>query len=120
LAAGAAVVWLSFGSVATAAEFPKGTFTASAQKDWSIRFAEKGKFAVLRGGKAVVEGTYQATETELTLTDESGQFAAKDANARTGKYKWKLADGKLKFTVVADKSTGRELILTSNEWVPAK
>ena len=120
LAAGAAVVWLSFGSDATAAEFPKGTFTASAQKDWSLKFEEKGKFAVLQGGKAVVEGTYQATETELTLTDESGRFAAKEAGSKTGKYKWKLAGGKLTFTVVEDKSRGRELLLTSNEWVPPK
>jgi hypothetical protein len=116
----AAVVWLSLGPVAEAAEFPKGTFTASRQKDWSIKFGDKGKFTVLRSGKAVVEGTYKASETELTLTDEKGPFAAKEEAAKTGKYKWKLEGGKLTFTLVEDKSRGRELLLTMNEWAEPK
>jgi hypothetical protein len=70
--------------------------------------------------RGLVEGTYKATATEVTLTDEKGPFAAKDAASKTGKYKWKLEGGKLRFTLVEDKSTGRELLLTMNEWVPAK
>jgi len=121
LAAGVAVVaWMALGTSSRAAEFPNGTFTASLQKDWSIKFEGGGKFTVIRGGKAVVEGTYKATETELSLTDEKGPFAAKEAAAKTGKYKWKLDGGKLKFTSVEDKSTGRELLLTSNEWAESK
>jgi hypothetical protein len=116
----AAVVWLAPGLVAAAADFPKGTFTASRQKDWSITFADKGKFTVSQSGKTVVEGTYQASETELTLTDEKGPLAAKGEGAQTGKYKWKLEGGKLTFTLVEDKSRGRELLLTLNEWAEPK
>ena len=72
LAIGVLVVWLVLVPVAGAAEFPKGTFTASRQKDWSIKFEDKGKFAVVRGGMTVVEGTYKSSDTELTLTDEKG------------------------------------------------
>ena len=117
---GVAAAWLICAAGAGAAEFPKGTFTASPQKDWSIKFEDKGRFAVVRGGMAVVEGTYQATESELTLTDESGKFASKDKEMKTGRYKWKLDGGKLKFTLVDDKSKGRELLLTSNTWEPKK
>jgi hypothetical protein len=117
---GLAAVWLSLGPVAAAAEFPKGTYTASRQKDWSIQFGDAGKFAVIRGGKTVVEGTYKASETELTLTDEKGPFAAQEDGAKTGKYKWTLAGGKLTFTLIEDQSKGRELLLTMNEWVGAK
>lgn len=116
----AAVLWLSLGPVAGVAEFPKGTFTASRQKDWSIRFEDKGKFTVIRGGKTVVEGSYKASATELTLTDEKGPLVAKEEAAKTGKYRWNLKADKLTFTVVEDKSTGRELVLTMNEWVKAK
>jgi hypothetical protein len=101
-------------------EFPTGTFTASKQKDWSLKFAEKGKFEVLRSDKAVVKGTYKVNGKEVTLTDEEGEFASKDATMKTGKYKWEYADGKLTFKVVDDKSKGRELILTTNEWVEKK
>ena len=114
----AAVVCVS--SAAGEAEFPKGTFTASPQKDWSIKFEDKGKFTVIRGGQAVVEGTYKATGTELTLTDEKGPFAAKQEANKTGKYRWKLEGSKLTFTLVEDKSTGRELLLTMNQWAGPK
>jgi hypothetical protein len=120
-AIGATVVaWLAFGPVAAAAEFPTGTFTASKQKDWSIKFEPKGKFAVVRGGMTVVEGSYTALDTELTLTDEKGPFAAKEDASKTGKYKWKRDGGKLTFTLVEDKSKGRELLLTMNDWVESK
>lgn len=113
------VVWLSLGAPAGAADFPKGTFTASPQKDWSVKF-EDGKFTVVRGGQTVVEGTYKATDTEITVTDEKGKLATKDDGAKTGKYKWKLDGGKLTFTLIEDKSKGRELLLTMNTWSAAK
>jgi hypothetical protein len=116
----AAVVWLAFSPVAGAGEFPKGTFTASPQKDWSIRFEDQGKLTVLRGGKTVVEGTYKVSDNEVTLTDVKGLYAAKEEGEKTGKYRWKLEGGKLRFTVVEDQSKGRELLLTMNEWVGPK
>ncbi len=119
LATGVAV-WLSLISAAPAAELPKGTFTASPQKDWSIRFDGKGHFTVLRGRTAVVEGSYKASDTELTLTDEKGPFAAKEKDARSGKYRWKYEKRRLTFTAVEDKSRGRELLLTTNAWLGPK
>ena len=116
----AALAWLSLGSLAGAAEFPGGTFTASPQKDQSIQFGDGGKFTVLSGGKVAVEGTYTASATEGTLTDEKGPFAAKEPDARTGKYRWKLQGGRLTFRLVEDKSKGRELLLTMNEWAEPK
>ena len=121
LAIGAtAVAWLALGPVAAAAEFPTGTFTASKQKDWSIKFEPKGKFTVIQGGRTVVEGSYMATDSELTVTDEKGPRASKDAASKTGKYKWKQDGRKLTFTLVEDNSKGRELLLTMNDWVESK
>jgi hypothetical protein len=116
----AAVICLSLRLVVEAGEFPEGTFTASPQKDWSIKFEAKGKLTVIRGGKVVVEGTYKASEAELTLTDEKGPFAAKEEGDKTGTYKWKLEGGNLTFTLVQDKSKGRELLLTTNKWMRPK
>lgn len=111
---------LSLASAAQAADFPKGTFTASKQKDWALKFDGEGKYTVLRGGKVAVEGSYKATGTEIALTDEKGPLMSKDPVARTGKYKWKHADGKLTFIMLEDRSTGRELLLISNQWEPEK
>jgi len=115
-----ALVALLPGGPAWAADFPTGTFTASKQPDWSITFGEKGRFTVTRGGKAVVEGSYKVAGAEVTLTDEAGQFATPDPAGKTGKYRWKHTDGKLTFTVVEDKSRGRELLLTLNDWAQKK
>jgi hypothetical protein len=111
---------LALASPAGAAEFPKGTYTASNQKDWSIQFGDKGKFTVMSAGKTVVEGSYEVADDQITLTDEKGPFAAKDDDSKTGKYKWKLEGKSLTFSKVADKSTGRELLLTMNTWEPQK
>ena len=111
----AVAVWLALSPLAGAAEFPTGTFTASRQKDWSIKFEPKGKLTVLRGGRVVVEGTYKASATEVTLTDERGPFAG-TGDTKTGTYKWKLEGGKLTFTKVKDESEGRSRILTIGAW----
>ena len=112
-------LFLSQGT-ATAGEFPPGTYTASIQKDWSLKFDDKGKFTVIKGGKAVVEGTYESTKTELTVTDVKGPLASKEADKKTGKFKWELKDGKLTFKSLTDIVTGRELVLTSNTWSKKK
>ena len=41
---------------------------------------------------------------------------AEKGDAQTGKYKWKLAEGKLTFKKVADKGEGREKALTGATW----
>jgi hypothetical protein len=116
----ALAICLLAGPAVSGADFPRGAFTASLQPDWTIEFKDKGKFTVIRGGQPAVEGSYQATATELTVTDEKGPFAAKEEANKTGKYKWQLKDGNLSFTLVEDKSKGRELLLTSNVWRPKK
>ena len=118
-----AVVLTAAVSLATGAdepEFPRGTFTASVQKSWSLKFEEKDKLTVMSAGKVLVEGTYKVTKDEVTLTDVSGPLAAKEKEMKSGTYKWKVENGKLKFTLVKDKSKGRELLLTSNEWEEKK
>ena len=109
--------WLAAGQSARAADLPKGTYTSSAQKDWSITFDGKGKYTVTRGKMAVVEGSYKVSGDELTLTDEKGPLVSKNEDEKTGKYKWKLDGNKLTFKPVADKSKGRELALTAGPWV---
>jgi hypothetical protein len=114
------VVAVSLTAAADEPEFPRGTFTASVQKSWSLKFEEKEKLTVMSVGKVLVEGTYKVTKDEVTLTDVSGPFAAKEKELKSGTYKWKVENGKLKFTLVKDKSKGRELLLTTNEWEEKK
>lgn len=104
----------------SAGKFPVGTFTASRQKDWSLKFEGGGKLKILRSGELVAEGTYKATENEISMTDEKGRLAAALDDAKTGRYRWKLQDGKLTFKLLEDKSRGRELMLTLNEWTEQK
>lgn len=99
-----------------AAEFPEGVFFGTHQADWSISFGGDGTFSVSSSGKTLVKGVYDATETEITFTDQSGPLA-NTGNAATGTYAWQHDWGTLVFTEISDESEGRELLLTGNEWV---
>ena len=94
----------------------KGACSAKLGEDtWTIRFDGKGKFSVAMAKKEVVAGIYKVAKDEVDFTDESGELAEK-GDAQTGKYKWKLAEGKLTFKKVADKGEGREKALTGATW----
>src|SRR5205807_1078337 len=82
---------------ASAADFPKGTF--STEQDgiaWSIKFDDGGKFTVTRVDELVVEGKFKVTKDEIELSGETGPRA--DQGAKPGTYTWKLDGKKLTFT----------------------
>lgn len=112
-----AFLWVAVTGPAAAADFPKGTFTLKDPDGatWAVKFDVKDKFTVTRDGKEGVEGTYKVTGDGIEFTDETGPFAEKGV-AKSGTYKWKLADKKLTFTKVKDEAKGRSAILTGGTW----
>ena len=114
--AATAFLWIAATGTATAADFPKGTFTLKETKDdsWAVKFDGTGKFTVTLNGKEEVEGTYKVTKDEIEFTDEKGLNA--DKAAGPGTYKWKLDGDKVTFTKVKDKSEGRSGALTAGAW----
>ena len=112
----AGLVVLALAAAAGTNEFPKGTFTMNFKgDDWGLHFDGKGKVTVQHKGKEVVEGTYKAAKDQVEFTDVKGDYA-EQGDAKTGSYRWKLADGKLTFTKVKDEAMGRSLVLTAGEW----
>ena len=108
-------LWLISGR-ASAADFPKGTFTIKASDAmWAVTFDGKDKFKVTRNGEEGLDGTYKVTKDEIEMSDESGPFAGK-GDQKTCTYKWKLDGKKLKFTKVKDESEGRSAIVTAGAW----
>jgi tetratricopeptide (TPR) repeat protein len=97
-------------------DFPKGTFTLKGPDGaaWALKLDGQTKFTVYRSDEVGVEGTYKITMNEIDFTDEKG-FLAETGAAKTGTYKWKLANGKLTFTRVTDEGA-RAAILTSGSW----
>lgn len=111
-----ALAALCVAATTPAADFPTGTYTASPQKNWSVKFAEKGKYTVMTGGKAVVEGDWSVKDGVLTLKNEKGKLAGK----HVGTYRWKETKGVYRFSAIKDESTGRKLVLISNKWTRKK
>src|SRR5262249_13611513 len=111
----ALVLLLAAAGPASAADFPKGTFTITGpdKATWAVTFDGKGKYTVSRDGEVGVEGAYKASKDEISFTDEKGRFSVEKT---TGTYKWKLDGKKLSFTKVKDDSKGRATILTSGPW----
>jgi len=111
-----------FERIASPSGIPQGTYQATGQRDWFISFGPrnktgKGTYRILSyGQKTVVEGSYSIDGNSLSLTDEKGKLAIKDPSARTGKYTYRYENGRLRFRVVSDQGTGRQLMLTSNQW----
>jgi hypothetical protein len=99
--------------------FPKGAYTATRRAEkWTLRFDDKGTFAVLKGTEAVAEGTYRAMKDQIEFADKKGPRA--DPKAKPGRYRWKLEGKTLRFTKVEDESKGRAAALTSLTWTRAK
>jgi len=107
--------------VSQAAEFKQASYSRTSPRGEKmiLKFGDKQKF-VLSGedGKMLVEGTYKVTNDEIEFTDEKGPFASKDA--KPGKYKWQLANGKLNFTKVEDESEGRSEGIAGATWTLEK
>jgi hypothetical protein len=107
--------------VARAAEFQQASYSRTSPRGEKIilKFGDKGKF-VLSGedGKTLVEGTYKVMKDQVEFKDEKGPIASKDA--KPGKYKWQLTDGKLNFTKVEDESEGRSKGIAGATWTLEK
>jgi hypothetical protein len=106
---------------AQAAEFKQASYSRTSQRGEKmiLKFGDKQKF-VLSGedGKTLVEGTYTVSNDQIEFTDEKGPFASKDA--KPGKYKWQLTDGKLNFTKIEDESEGRSKGIAGDTWTLEK
>lgn len=114
-----AAVGLAASAGGDAAEFRTGTFTGSRQPDWSISFDSNGRFMVTSAGTSVATGAWEATETNVSLTDDPGP--TEDAGkAKTGRYGWQHEWGTLSFTLLRDDSEGRGLLLTKNDWIDSR
>jgi hypothetical protein len=108
---------LSLLTFANAAGSPKGTYalTAADGAVWELSLDESGKFRATENGKEVVIGKYKVSKDEIEFTDEDGVYAER-GDAKTGSYKWKLANNKLAFTNINDKADGRSATLTAGPW----
>jgi hypothetical protein len=106
---------------AQATEFPQASYSRTSPRGEKVilKFGDKQKF-VLSGadGKTLVGGTYKVMNDRIEFTDKNGPFASKDA--KPGKYKWQLTDGKLNFTRVEDDSEGRAKGITGAVWTLEK
>jgi hypothetical protein len=106
---------------AQAAEFKQASYSRTSQRGEKmiLKFGDKQKF-VLSGedGKTLVEGTYKVSNDQIEFTDEKGPFASKDA--KPGKYKWQISDGKLNFTKIEDESEGRSKGIAGDTWTLEK
>ena len=104
-----------------AAEFPKGSFSATSPRGQklTLKFEDKDKFSVKgEDGNVLVAGTYKVNKTQIEFTDETGPRAAKDA--KPGKYEWKIESDKLSFSKIEDDSEGRSKGLTRTPWTSEK
>jgi len=115
------LVVAGYARVAQATEFQQASYSRTSPRGEKVilKFGDKQKF-VLSGadGKTLVEGTYKVTNDQIEFTDEKGPFASKDA--KPGKYKWQLVDGKLNFTKVEDESEGQVKGITGATWTLEK
>jgi hypothetical protein len=107
--------------VSQAAEFKQATYSRTSPRGEKmlLKFADKQKFVLSsEDGKTLVEGTYKVMDDQIEFTDEKGPLASKDA--KPGKYKWQLANGKLNFTKIEDESEGRSKGIAGATWTLEK
>jgi hypothetical protein len=95
-----------------ASAFPSGTYTMD---DMAMTFADHGKLELKAADKDVLNGTWSADGTKVTLTDLSGSYACKAPNA-TGVYMWKADAGTITFTKQKDSCDDRAGALDGKTW----
>lgn len=115
----AAMIVLGAASTALAAGGLSGKYTTTIKGDsalggqlngtWVIHFT-KGAYHVSEDGHAITHGKDVVTGNTITFHDTGGMGVCPG----TGKYKFKLAGTKLRFTVITDSSScaGRKGVLT--------
>lgn len=100
------------GVVFAAASFPAGDYDAGAV---TLSLGSGGKYRVLQGAGAMIEGTYTTEGDKLVLTDVSGPYAC-PADKKTGTYAWHVEGNALTLTKVDDACDDRSADLTGHPW----
>ena len=100
------------GAVFAAPSFPTGDYSAG---EVTLAFGPDGKYRVLQGTRAMVEGTYKAEGDRLVLIDVSGPYAC-PAEQKTGTYAWHVEGKALTLTKVDDTCDDRSADLTGHPW----
>ena len=101
-------------SVAHAADFPAGAYTAHGGV--TLTFDGKGQFRVNDGKATQVAGHYAVKGNQLVLTDKEGPWACTKPDEQTGTYTWKYANSTLMLTKVADHCEARAGTLATEPW----
>jgi hypothetical protein len=101
-------------SVALAANFPSGTYTA--HENITVTFDGKGQFHVSDGKATEVSGSYTVKGNKLEMTDKEGAWACTKKGEQSGTYTWKYADSALTLTKVADHCEARVGTLATAPW----
>jgi hypothetical protein len=101
-----------------AAAFPHATFTATLagksprflNGSWRLTFLEGGRYTTEHPlNDVAARGRIAVSGTTVTFGRETGPLACTTA----GRYRWSYSDGHLRFTAIADKCGGREIVLTA-------
>jgi hypothetical protein len=121
-------VVLAFGlftGVATASSSsPQGTYRttitgkpAPLDGKWQLKFLSGSTVHMVRNGKLVIVAkAIRIGIRRLRLSDLSGPYACSKAEGN-GVYTYRLAGGRLTFTVISDKCIGRKLVLTTKPFL---
>jgi hypothetical protein len=116
--------------MATTNGFPTGTYTttivagdipsaASAEEraglagPWEVAFGGNGHALVTYNGQQVVDATYSLSGRDLTLGEDTGEYACHSP----ARYTWHAAGGELHLTPVADTCVGRQTVLSAHPLV---
>jgi hypothetical protein len=107
------LVLATAGAIAYAASaFPGGPYTLG---DMTLTFADHGKAELKDNTEVVLNATWAADGSKVTLTDLSGSYACKAPNA-TGVYAWKADAGSITFSKDKDDCSARVEALDGKTW----
>lgn len=98
----------------------EGDIPASAPADmrtgmagaWEMTLDGSGHAVVRYNGRQVVDAPYTMNGSELTFTDDTGEYACHSP----ARYTWNVSGGQLRFTRIEDSCEGRVLALTAHPW----
>jgi hypothetical protein len=99
-------------SAFAASASPGGTYTFA---EYTMTLAPHGRLEVQANGEVVLNGTWSADASTLTLTDKSGPYACAAPNA-TGVYRWKSEGDKMTLSKQKDECDDRVQALDGREW----
>lgn len=103
-------------------QFPLGTFEVTLEEgdvsnpaiagDWTITWVQDASYVVTFDGSTFIEGMFEVTGNQVTLTDISGPGQCPGP----GTYEWAFDDPDLDLVEVSDACAGRDEVLTRKTW----